>query len=114
MAVALDQFEVEGVGNNMPFLSAVMEQERFREGRLTTGYIAEEFPEGFAGAELDDDTLLALRGAGLPRGLSARDARVRARPATAPCSTMSPSAAVVIGEQALGFLHPEAAANPLC
>ncbi len=52
MQEALDQFEVEGVGNNIPFLSAVMAQERFREGRLTTGYIAEEFPEGFAGVTL--------------------------------------------------------------
>jgi propionyl-CoA carboxylase alpha chain len=55
MAVALDSFEVEGVGNNLPFLSAVMEQERFRAGRLTTGYIAEEFPEGFSGASLSAD-----------------------------------------------------------
>ena len=52
MATALDSFEVEGVGNNLPFLSTVMDQERFREGRLTTGYIAEEFPEGFTGAIL--------------------------------------------------------------
>jgi propionyl-CoA carboxylase alpha chain len=57
MAVALDEFEVEGVGHNLPFLSAVMQQERFREGRLTTGYIAEEFPDGFHGVELDDEIL---------------------------------------------------------
>ncbi len=55
MAVALDSFEVEGVGNNLPFLSTVMEQQRFRDGRLTTGYIAEEFPEGFSGAQLSAD-----------------------------------------------------------
>lgn len=55
MAVALDSFEVEGVGNNLPFLSTVMEQDRFREGRLTTGYIAEEFPEGFSGAEISQE-----------------------------------------------------------
>ncbi|UJW85387.1 acetyl/propionyl/methylcrotonyl-CoA carboxylase subunit alpha [Devosia sp. SL43] len=55
MAVALDSFEVEGVGNNLPFLSTVMDQERFREGRLTTGYIAEEFPEGFHGAVLGEE-----------------------------------------------------------
>ena len=54
MAEALDTFEVEGVGHNLPFLSAVMEQDRFREGRLTTGYIAEEFPDGFTGAALSD------------------------------------------------------------
>ena len=52
MQEALDQFEVEGVGNNIPFLSAVMAQPRFREGRLTTGYIAEEFPDGFTGVAL--------------------------------------------------------------
>ncbi len=34
MAGALDEFEVEGIGHNLPFLSAVMAQERFREGRL--------------------------------------------------------------------------------
>jgi propionyl-CoA carboxylase alpha chain len=49
MSTALDDFEVEGIGHNLPFLSAVMEQERFRCGRLTTAYIAEEFPDGFQG-----------------------------------------------------------------
>ncbi|KQX38228.1 acetyl/propionyl-CoA carboxylase subuit alpha [Devosia sp. Root436] len=63
MAVALDSFQVEGVGNNLPFLSAVMEQERFREGRLTTGYIAEEFPEGFHGAELSEQHLFDITAA---------------------------------------------------
>jgi propionyl-CoA carboxylase alpha chain len=57
MAVALDTFEVEGVGNNIPFLSAVMDQQRFREGRLTTGYIAEEFPNGFRGVALEPQLL---------------------------------------------------------
>jgi propionyl-CoA carboxylase alpha chain len=49
MSRALDDFEVEGIGHNLPFLSAVMDQERFRSGALTTAYIAEEFPDGFAG-----------------------------------------------------------------
>jgi propionyl-CoA carboxylase alpha chain len=52
MSEALDRFEIEGVGHNLPFLATVMEQDRFREGLLTTGYIAEEFPEGFVGATL--------------------------------------------------------------
>ncbi|MDR3473842.1 MAG: acetyl/propionyl/methylcrotonyl-CoA carboxylase subunit alpha [Devosia sp.] len=60
MAVALDEFEVEGVGNNLPFLSAVMDQSRFRDGRLTTGYIAEEFPSGFSGVALPAETLSHL------------------------------------------------------
>ncbi|WP_193336620.1 acetyl-CoA carboxylase biotin carboxylase subunit [Devosia beringensis] len=63
MAVALDSFEVEGVGNNLPFLATVMEQERFREGRLTTGYIAEEFPEGFSGATLSEQHQLDVAAA---------------------------------------------------
>ena len=45
---------MEGVGHNLAFLSAVMRSPRFREGRLTTGFIAEEFPEGFALEECAD------------------------------------------------------------
>ncbi len=60
MADALDAFELEGVGHNIPFLSAVMDQQRFRDGRLTTGYIAEEFPEGFEGVTLSDTDLAKL------------------------------------------------------
>jgi propionyl-CoA carboxylase alpha chain len=42
-------FEVEGIGHNLPFLSAVMDHPRFRDGRLTTAFIAEEYPGRFAG-----------------------------------------------------------------
>jgi propionyl-CoA carboxylase alpha chain len=49
MAASLDRFEIAGVEHNIPFLSALMDQERFQEGRLTTGYIAEEFDGGFHG-----------------------------------------------------------------
>ncbi|HLY77844.1 MAG TPA: biotin/lipoyl-containing protein, partial [Caulobacteraceae bacterium] len=49
MAGALEDLHIEGLGHNSPFLSAVMDQPRFQEGRLSTGYIAEEFPEGFHG-----------------------------------------------------------------
>lgn len=53
MGEALDRFEVEGIGHNLPFLSAVMQHPRFRAGNLTTGFIAEEFPDGFSGVEPD-------------------------------------------------------------
>ncbi|HLW28884.1 MAG TPA: acetyl/propionyl/methylcrotonyl-CoA carboxylase subunit alpha [Kiloniellales bacterium] len=49
---ALDRFYVRGIHHNMAFLSAVMAHPRFREGRLSTDFIAEEFPEGFSGREL--------------------------------------------------------------
>jgi propionyl-CoA carboxylase alpha chain len=55
MGRALEDFHIEGVGHNLAFLSAVMDQDRFREGRLTTGYIAEEFPDGFKGLEPTPD-----------------------------------------------------------
>ncbi len=49
MARALEDLSLQGLGHNTPFLSAVMDQERFRSGQLTTNYIVEEFPEGFHG-----------------------------------------------------------------
>jgi propionyl-CoA carboxylase alpha chain len=51
---ALDRFEIDGIGHNVDFLSALMLHERFRDGRLTTGFIAEEYPEGFSGAPADE------------------------------------------------------------
>jgi propionyl-CoA carboxylase alpha chain len=47
---ALDRFELEGIGHNIDFLSALMQHPRFRSGNITTGFIAEEYPEGFVGA----------------------------------------------------------------
>ena len=52
METALNAFRIRGIQHNIPFLSAVLGQERFREGRLTTNYIAEEFPDGFDGVPL--------------------------------------------------------------
>ena len=54
MADALDGFEVEGIGHNLPFLSAVMDHQRFIDGNITTAFIAEEYPEGFDGVELGE------------------------------------------------------------
>jgi len=53
MAGALDEFRIEGISQNIPFLAAIMHSPRFREGRLSTGFIAEEFPDGFHGRPLD-------------------------------------------------------------
>ena len=47
---ALDAFEISGPGHNIDFLSAIMQHPRFRIGAITTGFIAEEYPEGFHGA----------------------------------------------------------------
>ena len=55
MGNALDAFRIEGISHNIDFLAAVMHHPRFREGRLSTGFIAEEFPDGFPGRPLDRD-----------------------------------------------------------
>src|SRR5260370_32087035 len=47
-STALDSFYVEGIRHNIPFLSALMNHPRWRSGNLSTGFIAEEFPKGFA------------------------------------------------------------------
>jgi propionyl-CoA carboxylase alpha chain len=51
---ALDSFRIEGIGHNVDFLSALMQHPRFRSGQITTGFIAEEYPDGFQGAPADE------------------------------------------------------------
>ena len=52
MRIALDSFEVEGIGHNLPFVGAVMDHPRFVSGDISTAFIAEEYPDGFQGATL--------------------------------------------------------------
>ena len=59
---ALDLFELEGLGHNIDFLSAIMQHPRFRSGELTTGFIAEEYPDGFAGTPASAELLRTLAG----------------------------------------------------
>ena len=66
MQQALDRFVIRGISHNIAFLAAVTAHERFRAGRLTTNFIAEEFPDGFGGNVLDDEArgdLMALAAA---------------------------------------------------
>ncbi|NYD88505.1 acetyl-CoA carboxylase biotin carboxylase subunit [Sphingomonas melonis] len=57
---ALDAFEIEGPGTNIDFLSALMQHPRFRSGAITTGFIAEEYPDGFHGAPAGADLTRTL------------------------------------------------------
>jgi propionyl-CoA carboxylase alpha chain len=54
---ALDQFVIDGISDNVDFLSALMQLPRFRSGDITTAVIAEEYPEGFHGAPADAQLL---------------------------------------------------------
>ncbi|CAN5237538.1 acetyl/propionyl/methylcrotonyl-CoA carboxylase subunit alpha [soil metagenome] len=74
MGRALEDFHIEGLGQNIPFLNAVMDQERFRSGQLSTNYIKDEFPDGFDGTEPTSaqiDILTAV-GAAMQRVYAAR------------------------------------------
>jgi propionyl-CoA carboxylase alpha subunit len=55
-AEALDGFVVEGIRHNVPFLAALMQHVRFRAGKLSTAFIAEEFPEGFHARQPEGET----------------------------------------------------------
>ncbi len=52
LSAALDAFRIRGVSHNIGFLAALIEHPRFREGALSTGFIAEEYPNGYDGGEL--------------------------------------------------------------
>jgi propionyl-CoA carboxylase alpha chain len=78
MRLALDTFEVEGIGHNLPFVGAVMDHPRFVSGNITTAFIAEEYPDGFQGATLDEATLrrVAAAAAAMNRVAEIRRTRI--------------------------------------
>ncbi|MDG1450418.1 MAG: acetyl/propionyl/methylcrotonyl-CoA carboxylase subunit alpha [Ascidiaceihabitans sp.] len=81
MRVALDSFEVEGIGHNLPFLSAVMDHPIFVAGEMTTAFIEEQYPDGFQGVELPERDLsrIAAACAAMHRVAEIRRARVSGR-----------------------------------
>ncbi|MEO1959614.1 MAG: acetyl/propionyl-CoA carboxylase subunit alpha, partial [Paracoccus sp. (in: a-proteobacteria)] len=81
MRIALDEFEVEGIGHNLPFLSAVMDHPKFVAGEMTTAFIAEEYPAGFEGASLPDTEIarVAAAAAAMHRMAEIRRARISGR-----------------------------------
>jgi propionyl-CoA carboxylase alpha chain len=54
MSEALDSFVISGIQHNIPFVSAIMENPRWKSGALSTGFITEEFAGGFKGADLKE------------------------------------------------------------
>src|SRR5271170_5688187 len=77
-ATALDAFVIDGIRHNIPFLSALMQHPRWREGRLSTGFIAEEFPDGFQPLVAKGETQrrLAVAAAHIDHTLNERKRRI--------------------------------------
>ncbi|TCL08892.1 biotin carboxyl carrier protein /biotin carboxylase [Shimia isoporae] len=81
MRTALDGFELEGIGHNLPFVAAVMDHPKFISGDMTTAFIEEEYPEGFEGVSLPDEALrkIAAAAAAMYRVAEIRRTRVSGR-----------------------------------
>jgi len=81
MRNALDGFELEGIGHNLPFLSAVMDHPIFIDGDMTTAFIEEQYPEGFEGVDLPEFDLrrIAASAAAMHRVAEIRRTRVSGR-----------------------------------
>ena len=81
MRNALDAFELEGIGHNLPFLAAVMDHPKFVDGDMTTAFIAEEYPDGFDGVTLSEEALhrIAAASAAMHRVAEIRRSRISGR-----------------------------------
>lgn len=81
MRNALDAFELEGIGHNLPFLAAVMDHPKFISGDMTTAFIAEEYPDGFGGVTLGEEALhrIAAAAAAMHRVAEIRRSRISGR-----------------------------------
>ena len=81
MRIALDRFELEGIGHNLPFLAAVMDHSKFTSGDMTTAFIAEEYPDGFQGVELNENELcrIAASAAAMNRVAEIRRTKISGR-----------------------------------
>jgi propionyl-CoA carboxylase alpha chain len=86
MSDALDRFAIDGIRHNIPFLSALMRHPRWMEGRLSTGFIAEEYPDGFAPLVPDDREacVLAAVAAWIDHRLNCRKRRISGQIAARP------------------------------
>jgi propionyl-CoA carboxylase alpha chain len=60
---ALDAFAIDGIRHNIPFLAALMAHKRWQAGKVSTGFIAEEFPDGFHPSPPTGDVTIVLAAA---------------------------------------------------
>ena len=97
---ALDAYLIRGVSHNISFLNALLAHPRFREGRLSTNFIAEEYPDGFHAADVphDDPSLPVAMAAMVHRTLMDRAARLEGQLPSRE-KTVSPEFVAIIGRQ---------------
>jgi propionyl-CoA carboxylase alpha chain len=100
MAAALDEFRIDGINHNIAFLTAIMHNAKFRSGKISTAFIAEEFPDGFHGLSLDASAMHRFVAAGVIAKIMRTDRAARIsgtlNGAHRPASTYT----VMVGEHA--------------
>jgi propionyl-CoA carboxylase alpha chain len=102
MSEALDDFVVDGIEHNIPFLAALMRHPRWREGRISTAFIAEEYPDGFAAIVPDADEKAVLAAVAIAVELLRRDRLDRLSGRLAPHSgALKPDWVVRLGNEYL-------------
>ncbi|MCW2247262.1 propionyl-CoA carboxylase alpha chain [Azospirillum fermentarium] len=108
MREALDQYYIRGVSHNIPFLASLMANQCFVDGRLTTNFIAEEYPNGFHAADLppDDPAVLVSVAAVAHRVLNDRDIQISGKIPAAPVKVRNDWVVVVEGNAHPVHLHP--------
>lgn len=100
---ALDAFAIDGIRHNIPFLSALMAHPRWQEGRLSTGFIAEEFPEGFEMPRPEGEvaTLLAAVAAAIDHLFNERKRRISGQLRSAKPVRFERERVVMLGREAI-------------
>ena len=62
--LALDHYEIDGIASNRQFLAAVLENDNFRRGDITTGFIDSEFDGGFTAPVPDGEAKVMMQALG--------------------------------------------------
>ena len=108
MREALDQYYIRGVSHNIPFLASLMANQRFVDGRLTTNFIAEEYPTGFHASDLppEDPAVLIAVAAVIHRSLNDRDIQISGKMAGNKVTVRDDWVVVLDGTQHPVHLHP--------
>ncbi len=98
-ADALDRFVIEGIRHNIPFLSSLMERPRWREGRLSTSFISDEYPTGFVPSAPEGDMARVFVAVALAIDHALHERRGRIAGATRPQPAFEGQRAVLLGRE---------------
>ncbi|MGQ0531495.1 MAG: acetyl-CoA carboxylase biotin carboxylase subunit [Caulobacteraceae bacterium] len=99
-AAALDNFLIDGIADNIPFLGAVMEEKDFRTGEFTTAYIKQKFPAGFEGVPpTPEQEKLLIATAAVARSFTARRAAQTSGRVNGPAQNWQREWVVIVGKQ---------------